>query len=83
MKVAIDISENIRYQDKVSVLGVASENGEYAKNIALIPKDKRRVVNYNALSDKIINNLSLSISCLFGISISNEIFILKIHSMYL
>jgi len=46
LKVKIDISGNTRFIDEVSVLGVATENGEYKKNIFLEPKIKRRITNY-------------------------------------
>ncbi|MFH1065172.1 MAG: hypothetical protein V1734_01560 [Nanoarchaeota archaeon] len=46
LDVKVDISENARFIDKVSVLGVATDDGSYRKNVYLEPKVKRRITGY-------------------------------------
>ena len=53
MDVKIDVSENVRFVDKLSVLGVATDNKSYKKNVCLYPRAKRRIVKYSSKVDKI------------------------------
>ena len=47
MKVKIDVSENIRFVDKDSILGVTTDDGSYKKHICLYPRIKKRIKNYS------------------------------------
>ena len=53
MHVKIDVSENVRFIEKDSILGVATENKCYKKNVCLYPRVKRRIHKYVNKSDKI------------------------------
>lgn len=53
MDIKIDISEHARYLDKISVLGAATDNGNYKKNVCLMPRTKKRIVKYASKIDKI------------------------------
>ncbi len=53
MDVKIDVSENVRFIEKDSVLGVATEDGHYKKNVCLYPRVKRRINHYSDKIDKV------------------------------
>ncbi|MBR9683186.1 hypothetical protein GOV03_01470 [Candidatus Woesearchaeota archaeon] len=53
LEVKVDISENARFMDKLSIIGVATEDGTYKKNRALHPKVKKRITNYSNFIEKI------------------------------
>ena len=53
MDVKIDVSENVRFMEKDSVLGVATEDGHYKKNVCLYSRVKRRINHYSDKIDKI------------------------------
>jgi hypothetical protein len=47
MHVKIDISENVRFIEKDSILAVTTDDGCYRKNVCLYPRVKRRIKNYS------------------------------------
>ncbi len=53
INVKLDISENVRFIEKDSVLGVATEDGKYKRNICLLPRVKRRIPKYQGKRDKV------------------------------
>jgi len=53
MDVKVDVSENVRFQKKISVIGVATDNGHYKKNICLEPRTKKRIAKYKSHIGKI------------------------------
>lgn len=53
MLVRIDISENIRFKEKDSYLGVSTDDGSYKKNVFLLPRVKRKINGYAGKTDKI------------------------------
>ncbi len=42
LNVKVDVSENTRFKGKLSIIGVAAEDGNYKKNRALCVKDVRK-----------------------------------------
>lgn len=57
MDVKIDISENVRFIEKHSIIGVSDQNGTYKKNLCLPPRVKKRIPNYASKTDKIHSSL--------------------------
>lgn len=53
MNVKIDVSGNVRFVDEISVLGVATEDGTYRKNVFLKAKTKKRITNYSSLNPEV------------------------------
>lgn len=53
MHVKIDISENVRFVEKDSVLGVATDDQSYKKNVCLYPRVKKRIHQYPSKVDKV------------------------------
>ncbi len=53
MEVKIDVSENVRFVDRTSVLGIATDDKKYKNNIVLLPKIKKRINKFAGKIDKI------------------------------
>ncbi len=53
MYVKIDVSEHVRYIDKITILAVATDDGTYKKNVCLYPRVKRRILRYAGKVDQI------------------------------
>ena len=53
MNVKIDVSENLKFTDKTSIMGVATDDGKYKKNVYLLPKVKKRINKYASNIEKI------------------------------
>jgi len=68
MDVKIDISENIRFVDKDSILGVATDKGDYKKHICLYSRVKKRIKKY---SNKIAQIHSILIFLLIKDDVQN------------
>lgn len=53
MHIEIDISEHLRHVEKISVLGFSTIDGKVKKNISLVPKEKKRIIEFSGKIPKI------------------------------
>ncbi|MBI1936336.1 hypothetical protein HYS31_07930 [Candidatus Woesearchaeota archaeon] len=74
MDVKIDVSEHVRFIEKDSVLGVATEDGQYKKNVCLYPRVKRRINHYSDKIDK-VHSIMLFILIKDDVNLYNSIHI--------
>jgi hypothetical protein len=53
VNIKIDISENIKFVDKISILGMATDDKSFQNNVFLASRTKKRIPNYPSKSQTI------------------------------